>query len=99
VSYKIVFLERGQVELENAVEWYFSKSEAAAAGLIKAVNDKMDKLRLNPFLFKKNYKNFHEVQLSKYPYSLVYLIDEESKLVVISAVYHNKRSPKMKYKK
>ena len=44
------------------------------------------------------YKNFHEVALTKYPDSLIYLVHENELTVIISSIYHHKRSPQKKYR-
>jgi plasmid stabilization system protein ParE len=63
------------------------------------VQEKVNILKSDPTRFGKRHEEFREVSLKKYPYSIVFLVDEEQKLVVISSIFHQKRNPKTKYKK
>lgn len=40
-----------------------------------------------------------ELTLKKYPFNLIYYIDEERQRVVIVSIYHHKRNPTGKYLK
>ena len=99
MSYTISFVERAMREYESATEWYLLQSADAAINFEAAVTEKINLLRINPDSFKKKYKQFHEVALKKYPYSIVYLIDQKEGRVIISSIFHHKHSPRRKYKK
>ncbi|WP_145715616.1 type II toxin-antitoxin system RelE/ParE family toxin [Chitinophaga japonensis] len=81
------------------MEWYAERSEQAANNFIIAIRERLDILHSEPDRYRKTYKNFREITLKKYPYSIVYLINEIDKVIVISSIYHHKRSPRYKYKK
>ena len=99
MSYTISYQERALHEYESATEWYRLHSENAAVNFEIAVKEKIDILRSQPASYKKTYKLFHEVSFKKYPYSIVYLIDEKENQVIISSIFHHKRNPKVKFKK
>jgi plasmid stabilization system protein ParE len=84
-------------EYEEAFDWYEERSLIAADGLIVAVQDAITAICANPDRYRNTYKNFHEITLKKYPYNLVYYIDETRKLITITSIYHHKRNPKEKY--
>jgi plasmid stabilization system protein ParE len=52
----------------------------------------------DPLRYRSTYKKLRETSLKKYPYSIVYFVDEKEQLVVIASVYHHKRDPRRKYK-
>jgi len=97
--YSIAYQKIAIEEYELAVEWYAGKSELAAENLVTAINEKLDILRREPDRFRKTYRHFREVALKKYPYSIIYIISEADQTVIITSVYHHKRSPRNKYKK
>lgn len=45
------------------------------------------------------FKNYHEIRLRKYPFTIIYFIEEDEQLIIISAIYYNKRNPKKKYRR
>jgi plasmid stabilization system protein ParE len=87
------------MEYKDAVSWYAAGSEKAANNLIKEVKEKIKVICNDPLRYRNTYKKFRETSLKKYPYSIVYLIDESAATVIIISVYHHKRNPKGKYRK
>jgi plasmid stabilization system protein ParE len=97
MSYQYHFLEAAQLEYEEAVEWYLQRSPKAANGFINSVEETLKLICNNPNRWRNEYNNFHELGVRKYPYSLVYLIETELQRVIITAVFHGKRTPLNKY--
>jgi plasmid stabilization system protein ParE len=99
MSYQIAYQQRAINEYEDAAAWYKERSVRAAENFETAVNEKINILRINPKQYRKTYKEFRETSLNKYPFNIVFLVDEIKMMVIISSVFHNKRNPKKKYKK
>lgn len=53
----------------------------------------------NPHRYRNTYKNLRELTLKKYPYNLIYHINEKKKMITIISLYHHKRNPESKYDK
>ena len=96
MKYSIAYQQRAINEYEETVIWYRGRSIQAAENFEAAIKEKIDILRDNPARYKKTHREFHEVQLHKYPYNIIYLIDDAKMLVVISSIYHHKRNPRKK---
>jgi len=99
MSYKHSFDPMALAEYKEAIEWYGQKSITALDGFIAAVNVKIEAVCLTPALYRITYKNQREVSLNKFPYAIVYSVNENAKMVTITSVYHHKRNPRRKYKK
>lgn len=99
MSYTVAYQSKALKEYERTVAWYRDKSKQAAENFEVAVEKRITVLRSDPSRYRKTHKEFHEVSLKKYPYSIVYLIEEKAKQVVISSIYHHRRNPKKKYRK
>lgn len=99
MSYIIAYQPRAIKEYEEAASWYKERSVQAAKNFETEIKKKIDILRNEPTRFRKTYKAFHEVKLDKYPFDIIYLIDEIKTVVVISSIYHKKRNPNKKYRK
>ena len=97
--YQITYREIAAEEYTEAIKWYEAQSTKAAQGFIEALDDKLDSISSDPRKYKNLFRNYHEVSTAKYPYSIVYFIEEQYQRVVIVAIYHHKRSPKKKYRK
>lgn len=93
ISYQPIALE----EYEEAVLWYRQKSEQAAENFVLAVESQLDILRKAPDRYRKTYRDFREAPIKKYPYCIVYLVDDMDRSVIISSIYHYKRNPAGKF--
>ncbi|HEX3023656.1 MAG TPA: type II toxin-antitoxin system RelE/ParE family toxin [Chitinophagaceae bacterium] len=98
MAYQISFRKRAAAEYLESVVWYKERSQEAAKDFIKAINNKIDEIENKPDFFRKTYKQFHEAKTLKFPFSIVYFIDEKKKLIVITSIFHQKRNPKIKFK-
>ena len=99
MSYVIAYQPGAIAEFEAAAFWYKERSIQAAENFETAVNKKISILRIQPTQYRKTYKEFREIRLDKYPFNIIYLVDEVKMKVIISSLYHHKRNPKKKYKK
>ncbi len=94
----VLFRQIAKDEYLAAINWYDDQSSTAGDKFIDILNKKLDLIAENPYQYKNIYKKFYEVSLSVYPYTIVYLIKDRSKEVVVVAIYHHKRHHKKKYR-
>lgn len=93
-----MFTQRAAEEYLSSLFWYKRKSPHAAEQFIKHIDETLGKITDNPKRFRTTYKNFHEVRVGKFPYSIVYFIDKEEEQVVITSIFHQKRNPRKKFR-
>lgn len=98
MSYTYVFNPRAAEEYENAFVWYNERSVISADNLIIEVEEAIRVICEDPYRYRKTYKNLHELSLKKYPFYLIYQIDERERKVIIISIFHHKRNPRNKYK-
>ncbi len=90
--YKIIISIRAQKEIENAIDYYNLYSLDAPTNFINSLKEAINYLTINPHYVVK-YKNVRSLKISKFPYSLYFVIDEESYTVKVLACFHSKRNP------
>ena len=93
MSYLIAYQPRAIAEYEASALWYKERSILAAENLESAVNKKISILRTHLTRYRKTYKEFREIRLDKYPFNIIYLVEEVKMKVIISSLYHHKRNP------
>ena len=99
MKYNYIYEPVALKEYKEAVEWYEERSETAAINFVNEVNEKIKSICTFPLRYRNTYKYFRETYLKKYPFYIVYFVDESKNIVVISSIYHHKRNPKKKYEK
>ncbi len=98
MSFQHIFAPSAFQEFEDAVYWYKSKSIRTAENFAAAIFSKIDMICKDPFRYRSTYKKFRETSTKRFPFFIIYFIDKEKNLVVISSIYHHRRNPKRKYK-
>lgn len=98
MSYEIIFLQPAAEELEAAVSWYEDKKRGLGFDFMEEVEEYLNLIQDNPHLFQKhqNKSNLHKVPLIRFPYSIIYWVAEQEKIVYIDAVFDSKRNSKFK---
>ena len=99
MAFKYILLDVAQIEYEESIQWYAARSGPAAVNFIKAVDAALLLICANPQRWRNKYKNYHELGLKKYPFSIIYIINEAEEMIVVTSIYHHKRNPKNRYKK
>ncbi len=99
MSYAYILHKHAQQDYEQSLEWYMERSVEAAEKFVIAIDNALQLICDNPTRWRNKYKNFHEISLKKYPFTIIYTIDEDKSLVVVSSIYHHKRNPQGKYRK
>ena len=97
MKYSYIYEPRAIQEYEEAIVWYLEWSKQASEHFELAVTEKLHEICLHPRLYRNTKKYFREAFLKKYPYSIIYVIDNEKHTIVITSVFHNSRNPRKKY--
>lgn len=99
MSYDYILLENAQKDYEDSLVWYDERSSQAADNFIVEIHKTITLICEHPARWRNRYKDFYELTLKQFPFTIVYKINDQKELIVISAIYHHKRNPKGKYRK
>ena len=94
--YTITVHQLAEEDILQSVIWYKERSTQAAANFQNELRNVFQKIVDSPFSGRNRYKNNYELQMKKYPFTVVYMIVDKG--IIISAVYHSSRNPKNKYR-
>ena len=83
MSYRHIFDPVAAKEYEDAFKWYEERSFLAADNLILAVKNAISAICANPYRYRNTYKNLREITIKKYPFNLIYFVDEDKKLITV----------------
>ena len=80
------------MELIEAQDWYEGELSGLGRRFRHAVDEVVERMTANPRQFPVVYKNIRRALLHRFPYSLFFVIDGESLLVI--SCFHASRNPK-----
>ena len=97
MGYKIEIKEEALEDIRSVFQYYEKAVEGLGDDFLSELDEYISIVEDNPYLFEEKHKPFREVKINRFPYLIIYEIEEEK--VIIYAVFHTSRSPKKKYKK
>jgi plasmid stabilization system protein ParE len=91
VAFTVVFTEAARAELIEAQDWYEGEASGTGRRFRQALDVLVERLSANPRQFPVVFKNVRRALLRRFPYSLFFVLDEQTLLVI--ACFHASRDP------
>jgi plasmid stabilization system protein ParE len=90
---KVSLTESARRDIDKATAFYAIDRTTLVAEFLNEVERVLAALREYPRLGQRLDETYRCIQLRKFPYSLIYRIDHDEKLIHISVVGHQSRRP------
>jgi plasmid stabilization system protein ParE len=92
-SFSLRLRNKALADVSRIRTWYKKIDPILEDRFVRALNDGLDRIEAHPFGYQIVYRNTLRVILDKFPYSVFYLIQDAS--VIVIAVIHHKRNPQL----
>lgn len=99
MAFEYIILKEAQQEYEEALYWYLERSFNAAENFVNAIDSTLSLICNHPFRWRNEVEDYYELNLKKYPFTVIYKIEPVDNLIIVTSIYHHKRTPVKKYKK
>lgn len=93
--YNSVILPLAKEDIRDAARWYNKQSHGLGKRFTSEVRDSIKFIKQNPTACSIRYDEVRTVVLRVFPFMIHYTVDEANKTVIISAVLHTSRDPKV----
>ncbi len=93
MKYKVIVRPEAEDDLKEAFSWYEDKRKGLGYDFLLQVDAGIRFIERNPEIHPIEYKNTKKHFIRRFPYKIIYFV-EENKIIVL-AVIHGKRSPKL----
>jgi len=81
-------------ELSEAFNWYENQGTDLGNRLFKEINHLLKIIEGNPFYYPVKYPGeIRSASLSKFPYLIIYWVDEANNNVIVLSIFHTSRKP------
>ncbi|MBN1899802.1 type II toxin-antitoxin system RelE/ParE family toxin [Candidatus Sumerlaeota bacterium] len=88
---KVNIHELAAKEFEEAIDWYENQSKGLGKRFKKSVIEQIRKIKKNPNWFLIEADNIHKAYIPKFPYKILFTIEEDK--IDIYAIAHMHRKP------
>ena len=92
MAFSLKILDAAFQDIETAVAYYFQINPKLAAKFNKELNSSYKTLQKTPF-FQVRYNDYRMFPLKKFPYAIVFTVDEQIQLISVYSVFHNSQHP------
>lgn len=99
MKYQLYFHPEAEKEYTEAYNWYEGKKDRLGERFESMVEMRLNAISENPETYGFSKGNFREAPIDVFPYTIVYKITKQKRIVYISAIYHTSRNPHKKYRK
>ena len=92
-SFTVRLRKKALADVSRIRTWYRKINPTLEDRFVRSLNEGLDRIEAHPFGYQVVYRNTRRVLLDKFPYSVYYLIQDAS--VIVLAVIHHKRNPEL----
>jgi len=94
-DYTISISEEVFTDVDEILYWYKLHGEKLWDEFYENLIFGLNSIQANPKGCQKIYKNVRRYLMKKFPYSIIYNIDEINLRIIIITVFHNSRNPEI----
>lgn len=99
MNYQLKYFDEVEDDVQTAKEWYKEQREGLEKEFVFSVEKTIALIVKNPKIFAERYKNIRIAVTKRFPYNIVFYIEETQKTVVIVGIMHGRRHPKIAKKR
>ena len=93
--YKSIILPQAKEDIMEAAQWYNKQQTGLGKRFTTEIREKVHFIRQSPKASNIRYKNVRTTVLNVFPFMIHYTVDEKNKTIIVSAVLHTSRDPKL----
>lgn len=97
MTYHLIIKEEVEKETIEAFVWYECRQQGLGNDFLLQLEEHLNNIVNQPFLYQKIYKQFRQVFLKRFPFVIIYEIDANT--IIVYSIFHTSRNPKKKFRK
>ncbi len=93
--YKVKIDQEALLDLQEIIEWYNKQTQGLGTRFFKQTTSQINSLKKTPFIYSNRYADVRCMIIKKFPFMVHYKIDSNEKTIIIFAIFHTSRNPKI----
>ena len=99
MAYILQYFDEVETDVHQAKTWYKKQKEGLEVEFASTIEIAIEHIVDKPQIFAVRYKKVRIAHPKVFPYNIHFYIDESNTTVVITAIVHSKRHPKIAKKR
>ncbi|MEO6149690.1 MAG: type II toxin-antitoxin system RelE/ParE family toxin [Mucilaginibacter sp.] len=93
--FDLKLLAHAEDEFSEAFDWYQKQQTGLGKKFFTEVNQQLTLIEANPYHYPIRYANvLHAVPVKKFPFIIIYWVDDAKQQIVVASIFHTSRQPK-----
>ena len=92
-NYKVIISETAKADIKKNANWYNKKQAGLGKRFTQSLRECIKTIKLQPESSRVRYRNNRAIIPQKFPYLIIYNINEENKTISIIAVFNTNQNP------
>ena len=88
---KLILKPDAEDDIDEAARWYEDQRKNIGTEFLNELGEVLNRIKSNPFLFQKKYRNVHIAFLRRFPFGIYFAVEQQQVFVI--AVLHTSRNP------
>lgn len=97
MKYFLIVKEEADNESAESYLWYENQQTGLGEEFLEEVEAALNVIQNHPLHYQKVYKTYRHIPLRRFPFVLIFEIENNS--VIVYSIFHTSRNPKKKFKK
>ena len=93
MPYKVVVEPRALADIQDGIDYYEEQLGGLGERFSETIDHFLKAISVNPH-YQVRYKDYRAVPTGKFPYLIVYYLDEAEEIAYVIAVFHTSLNPK-----
>lgn len=93
MPYKVVVEPRALADIQNGIDYYEEQLEGLGTRFSETIDHYIHAISQNPH-YRVRYKDYRTVPTGKFPYLIVYYLDETQETAYVMSVFHTSQNPR-----
>jgi len=90
--YRLILSDKAEQDIQDAVQWYDSQRKGWGFEFAYCLEERLEMIAQFPYMYPIVYKNARKALIRKFPYVVLYYIEEANKTVCVFPVVSTHRS-------
>ena len=89
MGYSVLFLPEAEIDLDEVMGWYKQFDSRLTNDFLIKLDSAIQEIQNHPFHFQKIFKNYRKLNLTRFPFKIIYRVEKQS--IIVVAIGHHKR--------
>lgn len=95
MKYKVRLLPDAYLDVKEVIDWYNNSRNGLGKRFYESLKSKLNTISNNPLQFQFSYRESRSALIDKFPYQIHFSVKELEKLVIVFAITHTSRNPRI----